>query len=150
MKALNRLSNRPAADWVALAEAVADLSFAGLLVRFVPYRWWSALLGAVAAGDGEVETSDEDGATTRVAWAVAAVARRLPWAPVCLPRAMCAKWMLERRRVPCTLLLGIRRSSAGAIRLTDLHAWLRVGDRIVTGGDVAGDFAVIAHYRTAP
>ncbi len=61
---------------------------------------------------------------------------------------MAAKWMLSRRNIPSTLFLGIRRPTEPASSTTDLHAWLRVGERTITGGDALEGFTVIARYGT--
>ncbi len=140
----------------ALLEASLLLAFAQVLTKLVPYAWWSRLLGPPAAGEPQRDAAQDDPAAHGVARAVHTAARHLPWAPVCLPRAMAAKWMLARRNVASTLVLGIRRpeirdvDDTGNAKATDLHAWLRVGDRTVTGGDVADAFTVIAHYGTQP
>ena len=65
-----------------------------------------------------------------IGWAVAAVGRTRPCeGHVCLPQAIAAHQMLKRRGIPSTLLLGVAHEDSKMIA----HAWVTVGDLIVTG-----------------
>jgi hypothetical protein len=146
-----RFYHLPFSRKVAICEAALLLAAAQALIKLAPYRWWAKLLGPVgrpastaAERPSGEELAGED--LTTVTWAVAAAARRLPWSPVCLPRAMAAKWMLARRNVAGTLHLGIRRGDNAAIADTELHAWLSVGTEVIVGGEIADQFSVIASY----
>ena len=66
----------------------------------------------------------------RVGWAVEAVARHSPIQFACFPQAIAAKWMLRRRGLSSTLYLGAKFEAKDKLAA---HAWLRVGDRILTG-----------------
>jgi hypothetical protein len=79
----------------------------------------------------------------RIAWAVQAVARNVPLGFVCLPQAIAAKWMLRRRKLPSTLYLGLQRDDE--LKLT-AHAWLRVGNTILTGRAESLNHTVVAMY----
>jgi hypothetical protein len=90
------------------------------------------------------ESSKEDGSLTplsshqlalidRVAFTVPRVAARVPWRADCLVQSLAAKHWLDRDGVPSQLVIGVRKD--GALPL-DAHAWLKVGDRVVVGGDV--------------
>jgi len=126
-----------------LLEALARLCWATLLIRVVPFRWIAPHLGRpmtespVDIGEAELRLA------LRIAWAVQAVARHVPLGFVCLPQAIAAKWMLRRRRLPSTLYLGLQRQEE--LKLT-AHAWLRVGDKILTGRAESLDHTVIATF----
>lgn len=129
----------------ALCEAWLCLAAAQGLVGLLPYRLWAKTLGPVRHfGDPEALPAHR-ASIAEVAWAVETAARHLPWRPVCLPRAMAAKWMLERRNVPSTLHLGIGRTADADPRF-GLHAWLSAGGEAVVGGDVASQFTVLALF----
>lgn len=59
------------------------------------------------------------------------VADRLPWRPVCLPRALATRAMLRRRGIPCELHLGITSTAPLAA-----HAWVTTGGQVVQGGPI--------------
>jgi len=71
----------------------------------------------------------------RVAFAIPRVAARLPWRADCLVQALAARRWLGRNGVATTLGLGVHKDMPDTF---EAHAWLKAGDRIVTGGDISG------------
>ena len=107
------------------ALAAAALIVADILVRVLPFR-------AIAR---RVErplrrASEDEGATKRVAWAIDAARRRLPWNVRCLAAAVAANRLLAWRGVGSELWLGVRASGA---RDVDAHAWVIAAGRCVVG-----------------
>jgi Transglutaminase-like superfamily len=124
-----RLWALPAPERRLLVEA------AGRLLAARAALWWlppSAVARAGHAGarrDGAPDPAVEQ----RVAWAVQAVARRLPTVfRGCLPQALAACAMLRRRGIAARLVIGVRRAPApGPI---EAHAWVESGGRVILGG----------------
>lgn len=71
----------------------------------------------------------------RVAYVIPRVAARMPWRADCLVQALAAERWLNGEKIATLLTLGIPKEKQAAF---EAHAWLSVGDRIVTGGDVSG------------
>lgn len=71
----------------------------------------------------------------RIAFVLPRVAARLPWRADCLVQALAAERWLTRNGIATTLTLGVPKDKPVTF---EAHAWLRVGTRIVTGGDVSG------------
>lgn len=71
-------------------------------------------------------------------------ARRLRMPIKCLPRAMALHWMLRRRDVRATLLIGVLASQSRGTR-DDLHAWVEMGEEILIG-DVGNTYSVVARF----
>lgn len=129
-------------------EAMALLLAARFLVRFVPLRSWSRLLGtsgpyAPADAAHQASTAEEK----RVHQCSAAVRRaafRLP-GTLCLPQAIGLRWMLKRRRIENAIIVGIlpaeKRGSAH-----DLHAWVEWQGHAVLG-DSGGNHASLLQFR---
>jgi hypothetical protein len=120
------------------AEALACLAVARAVVVLLPFRHLAPRLGVRHAETAP--GTQVDRASLRVAWAVAAAARRAPWRTECLEQAIAGKAMLRRRGIASTLYLGMGEKPLGA------HAWLRVGDLHVTGGQDVGRYAVVASF----
>jgi hypothetical protein len=59
---------------------------------------------------------------------------RLTWRSDCLRQAEAGRRWLGRHGVKSEIRLGARKDDAG---LPEMHAWLIVGKRVVTGGDIA-------------
>lgn len=72
----------------------------------------------------------------QISFAIRAMGARVPWRSDCLVQALAAQHWLASRGVGSRIHLGVKPSDASL----DAHAWLKVGDRIVVGGDVA-DYA---------
>lgn len=70
----------------------------------------------------------------RVAVAIPRAATRLPWRADCWIQALAAQAWLARAGIGSDLYIGTRQNRGGF----EAHAWLRSGDRVVTGGDGAG------------
>lgn len=69
----------------------------------------------------------------RVAFAIPRVAARLPWRADCLVQALAAQRWLARRGIASALSIGVSNNAAEGFLA---HAWLKVGDELVTGGDI--------------
>ena len=123
---------RPRSEWRLLATAAALLPLLRLLLLVAPFEVVNRRVRAAVRGGARV--TGDDPAAARVAWAVSAAARRVPFA-TCLPQALAVQLLLGRRGIASTLWLGARRTGAGRF---SAHAWVRCGDRFVIGGPTEG------------
>ena len=118
-----------------VVEAAGLLLAARVLVDFVPFRKWRGMFGGpqplVQPHSGPVSEAAALGGR-RVARAVAQAAARLPFECKCLPRAMAALWMLQRRKIPAVLVFGVAEAGARG-GLDDLHAWVSCGGQVIVG-----------------
>lgn len=88
----------------------------------------------------EREAGPTSGQTTeaeRVAWAIDAVSRRLPFAGNCLVQAVATLSMLRRRGLPGELRIGVAREGG---RELEAHAWVECEGKILIGGVEADRF----------
>jgi len=105
------------------------------MVRWVAFRYWRGTLGRV--GSAASPHSGPVGACAslrarRSSRAVQQAARRLPGETLCLPRAMALAWMLRRRAIPATVVLGVAESAQRGT-LDDLHAWVTCDGEVILG-----------------
>lgn len=136
-----RFARMPLVDQFVVIEAATCLAAARFAVERLPFAHLSRVLGALGQESPAYVKPAAAAVATRVRQLLAMAARGLPWPSTCLMEASAGKVMLARRGVPSTLYLGVRRSSTEL----EAHAWLRVGDLAITGGD-GEDFTVIARY----
>ena len=68
-----------------------------------------------------------------VAYVLPVVGSRLPWRSDCLVQAMAGRHWLARSAITSDVCIGVRKDDQGF----QAHAWLKVGGRIVTGGDIS-------------
>jgi hypothetical protein len=130
---MSRLGKFLRQDWAGrglLLEALAWLCWAKFLLLLVPFRWLTPRLGQLMQESPATILPEERALALRISWAVQSVAASVPLGFVCLPQAIAAKWMLRRRHLSSTLYLGMARPEE--VKFT-AHAWLRAGDKILTG-----------------
>lgn len=141
MKPLIRFARLSATERGRLLEAVAALAVAGGLLKAVGFARLARRLGHHMAESPAVQDSTAIKTAGEIRWAVQAAAANVPWKPVCLPQAIAAQWMLRRRGIRSTLYLGVDPG-----RQLDAHAWVRVGDAVVTGGAGKDRFVVVSTF----
>jgi len=123
-------------------EAMFWLALSRLAILLVPFRRIAPFLGQAMVetpADGPLESP----ASIRISWAVRTAGRYTPWESKCLAQAMAARMMLRRRRIPGTLYLGLSKEGEKGL---SAHAWMRCGDRILTGAAGHRQFTVVAAF----
>lgn len=138
---------RNRAERLLLLEAFALLGGARLLILAIPFRWLAVSLGkrmTESAPDLEPSALRQ---ACMIGQAVRSAANNTPWESVCLPQAVAGQWMLKRRGINATLYLGVAKANDTSEKLS-AHAWLRCGDRIITGAAGHRQFTVVASFST--
>jgi transglutaminase superfamily protein len=125
------LRRRPHELWLFL-EALFALMQARLAVSLNSFKRLTRGLGAANCESATAIPSAERAVAVEISWAVQAVARHVPLGFVCLPQALAARRMLSRRKISSTLYFGVALMEDREIARVP-HAWLRTGDKIVTG-----------------
>ena len=134
-------------DWLLLAEAGVAVLAAQAALALVPFRRVADGAGRLVERPGDAAADPgQRAAAEKIGWAVRAVARRTPWATKCLAQALAAKWLLNRRRLPGTLYLGVRGTQTAGKSLA-AHAWVRSGGMTLTGESGAESFRVIGMFE---
>lgn len=142
LRALGKLRDLPWRDRFLLLETALWLAVARLAILVVPFRRLAPWLGATMAESPAAEPRIEE-MGWRLGWAVRVASRWVPWQTRCLVRAIAGKMLLKRRGIPSTLYLGLAKDADGQLAA---HAWLRCGDRTLTGGRMGRSYAVIAKF----
>jgi hypothetical protein len=114
-----------------LWEAFVSLACARVAMACLPFRRIAAWLGTPGGQSAETVTAENAHMADSIGWAVSVLARRVPWDGRCLAQALAATAMLRRRGVEGTVSFGVRSGESAGF---EAHAWLRVGQRVVTGG----------------
>lgn len=143
MSRLNKFFALSAADRTFLLEAVFWLGLARLAILMLPFRWIAPLLGTNMAQTPPTAAAAPEDILDRISWALTTASRHLPWECKCLARAMAGKAMLRRRGLASTLYLGLAKDVDATLLA---HAWLRCGNRIITGETEMAEFRTIATF----
>lgn len=114
------------------------LAWARFLIKYIPFKLWRSTLGPIdgeqdGQGDGPPLSAARLKQAADTGRIIARVARRAWFEAVCLPQAMTGRWVLARRSIPSRIVIGSRRGEPEEGLL--FHAWLMVGDSVVTGAE---------------
>lgn len=139
-------SKRPQGmPWRAMVEAAVEVTWAWFRVRRQPFSVVARHLGRIDMASLPTSAPSRWPEAQRVSRAIHAISRRTPWTSTCLMQAVAAQRMLRRRSVPSAAYLGIANGNATTDPLL-AHAWVRVGDRMITGFCNEDDYRVIAIF----
>ena len=135
-----------------LLEAACWLLLARLILLLLPFRRIAARLGRMLPPSNPdnpsrgAERLDEEAELARnIGWAVSRAAANVPFRAVCLPQAIAARIMLERRGIESVLRLGTALPDRDHPRLR-AHAWLDAAGQKITGHPVAAEFIEVARF----
>lgn len=129
MTGIRRVAALSRQDWRLLGSAITLVLGIRAALWLLPSRIIIARVRRVAARAPRANSSAPD--ATRIVWAVAASARRVPGAS-CLTQALAVQLLLLRHGYEAELCVGVTRGAAGEFRA---HAWVERAGRIVIGGD---------------
>jgi len=119
--------------WRDVAIAVWELALANAAFRNTPPDRLPLLPREGVLNKRAMLTPHEQALVERVAYAVPIMGLRVPWRSDCVVQALAARRWLARGGIDSDLCIGVRNDDKGF----EAHAWLKVGERIVTGGDIS-------------
>jgi hypothetical protein len=122
-------------------EAAAMLSVIRVLLNVCAFPKLARIAGELGtASDAGLPTHvPSDPSALAVRRALLGAAGRLPFHTTCLVRALAGQFMLKRRGVASSIVLGVKMAS-GALQA---HAWLVTADGCVCGGGEAMEYTPI-------
>lgn len=122
----------PASRKALIAEAGAALCVSWVIVRLVPFRYWSKWVGDRTTAEFLSDTPSTDPRLGRVKWAIDAVSKRVPGF-TCLMIALAGHSLLRRRKIRSVMVFGVDLKQDSAGRRTMAHAWLTSGPHVLFG-----------------
>ncbi len=118
------------------------------MIDVLPFKLYRRMLKpTVRAGKPDLKWQEQF--LGRVAWAVPAVALRLPWRAVCFHQGIAAQRILCRAGIAAQLHFGIAKSEAKGL---EAHVWVVANGITVVGGKTSRQFTqlgVFAEEMTA-
>jgi hypothetical protein len=136
---LNRYLRLARPRRLLLWEALGAFALARIMMACLPFKRIAAWLGTPGTESALTATAEQVKIAEEIGWAVACLARRIPWDSRCLAQALAATWMLRSRGLEGTVSFG---ADGRGPREFVAHAWLRFGPCLVTGG------ADYKHFKT--
>jgi hypothetical protein len=148
---LVRFLRSPFKRQLLAVETLGSLAVAMFLVKYVPFRHWSAMMKNGVMQEPASFDEAPTPAAREVAHMIWRISRLFDNQFTCLMQAISAKWMLNRRRIPNTLVLGVRteQDTNGRLQIK-AHAWLQCASAILLGGAMRDPYTPIDHYHSTP
>ena len=106
-------------------EAFFAQSWAGIVIRIVPFRWIRRLYGRKIQNSRFKIQNNESIVIMSVKKAIGRAGLVSPWKNKCLVESLAARCMLNRRRIPSQISLGVTHDEKKKLIA---HAWIRAGD----------------------
>lgn len=118
--------------------AAALLGYANLALKFLPFS------KAILLGSRSIRhrTNLEPRLVTDWVSAIKRASRAVPWRSVCIHEGLVLQRLLRRHGLPAILCYGTTQED-GELKS---HVWVKVGNELVIGGDVADRFQLLAVY----
>ena len=142
---VSKLRARSGREIGLAAEALLLLAVFRAAILLLPFRRITTLMGLEQNNKDCVQAFVSTNSPADIGWAIQAAAARTPWESACLVQALAGMVMLSRRGINATLYLGVAKGEAGQEAM-DAHAWLRCGDRIISGAAGVERFAAISSF----
>jgi len=130
-----------------LIEALYFLFISQLMIKFVPFRKISKILGKPEKEECIVSKKEENPEGCKeleqISKIVRLAANGIFWDSKCLARAIAVKKLLKRRKIRSTVFLGVAKGEENKLLA---HAWVSSGGRIITGENGIEKYHVITIF----
>ena len=138
------MNNRALIDYVLFAEAWFLLHFAKLVILFIPFKKIASQIGRLQVESTHDLHSMEE--PIKIEHAVRRASRYTIHKSKCYDQALTAKALLGQIGLPATLYFGLAKERDNQL---SAHAWVRCGNKIITGKAGMEQFTVIACFGDA-
>ena len=135
------MNNRALIDYILLVEAWCLLHLAKLVILFLPFKKIASRMGQLQA-----ESTNEVSPLSwpvRIEHAIRRASRYTLHDSKCYDQALVAKALLNQNGLPATIYFGLAKEGDNNL---SAHAWVRCGNKIVTGKAGMEQFTVIACF----
>jgi len=125
--------------WFIKVYVLTGLIRVAILV--IPFKYLSNVLGKHMQESPTIENEKKLVLALRIGWIVETVSGYTLWKSQCLVKAIAGKLLLRQYGIANTLYLGLTKCDGKIVA----HAWLRCGEKMITGGQVAG-YTVVGKF----
>ena len=135
------MSNRGLIDYLLFVDALFLLHFSKLVILFIPFKKIASRMGRLQIESTHDLQSMEK--TTQIEHAVRRASRYTLYDSKCYDKALSAKVLLFQIGLPATIYFGLAKEADNQL---SAHAWVRCGNKIITGKAGMERFTVIACF----
>ncbi len=120
------------------------MGFFRMSILFFPFKKVANRMGKIGEESSSKYDYDKHEYIMKVSYVVNKMSRYTPWESLCLVQALTAQVLLNAKKIDTTIYLGISKQEKKMLA----HAWLRCGDKILTGGKEMNEFKQIAMFAS--
>ena len=119
------------------------LNLAGIANILLPFKIYARFLGQINSESSQNPKNIDWQYVERVSKSVRNVSKVSPLDFKCLVQATVGKYFIAQERIDSTIYFGVKKDQSQNLKA---HAWLRVGPKIVLGGEVVDQYNVVSTY----
>ena len=138
------MNNRALIDYILFVEACFLLHFAKLVILFMPFKKIASRIGSLGV-ESTYDLHSTD-LSTKIEHAVRRASRYTLHKSKCYDQALTAKALLGQCNLPATIYFGLAKESKNQLMA---HAWVRCGNKIISGRVGMERFTVVACFGDA-
>lgn len=117
-------------------------AFFRFIIFFLPFKFTKKFLGEEKCETSYKALRKHYKESKKISKLVYKVNERVPWESKCLVTALVIKQLLKYRNISSTIYLGVYKNKNSM----EAHAWLRVGDYIISGKEEKDRFIEVAKF----
>jgi hypothetical protein len=119
------------------------------VITLIPLRWITRYLGTpMQETPTDAVSAPQLREAHRISWMIEKLAPRTPTNSNCYPRALTARWLLHRMKIPSTVYYGAAFDPEGM--WLEAHVWVRCGPLIVSGASAGLRFRPLSFFADVP
>jgi hypothetical protein len=135
------MNNKGLTDYVFFLEAWCLLHLAKLVIMFIPFKKIASWMGRLQV-ESTNDLQDLD-ISKKIQHAIQRASNYTMHDSKCYDQALTAKALLGQSGLPATIYFGLAKDSENQLMA---HAWVRCGERIVSGEPGMERFTVVACF----
>lgn len=119
------------------------LSVTGLANLLLPFKVYARFLGKINSESTQNSDNVDWEYVERIAHSIRNISKVSPFEFKCLVQATVGKIFIARKNMDGTIYFGVKKDETKNLKA---HAWLRVGPKIVLGGEIADQYNVVSTF----
>lgn len=135
--------SKPLSHKLLLIRVFLLLCLAGAANLILPFKVYAKFLGEINSESTRNPQGVNWEYVEKVAQSVKNVSLASPFNFKCLVQATAGKVFIAKKGIESTIYFGVKRDESQTMKA---HAWLRVGSKIVLGGEVADEYNVVSTF----
>lgn len=140
---ISKFFDKSTVDQILIIKVFFYLTYARFKLTFFPFRKIANTLGTVNQESTKVPDFLPDSYLAKLKQFILSIGQHIPLLKSCFVQALCAHYIIKGKGLEHTIYFGIHRDKKTKF---SAHAWLRVGQHILTGEPEHEKFIVISSY----